>query len=368
MRKVRIATLIACIVLLIACGDDSSSAGDVYTYNINASLVVNEADHLLVMIPDSYPVDRCVSEGEALVWKTVIHQDKPDSLRYQFHGDSLFLSDVGSDGDASIFLGGHSGSVYGTWKYTFCRYNGQGGDIQCSEEDKRYFKYEIRFSEGRVNVKYDAYGKKFFKEQKSDDYMNTYFMYLLYNKLSNKISAKCESYMMFIDEIRSTNADSVQSAIQNCGVQVIEKTKNGGTFAIGGKTYTLTVNKDDLIFHMDEHDPYEETNINVDVSDGITICNAHFFRSNLVEGLCRAEYAEYMDSTTGLDGSGNEYSYARRILIENDREFDKCIGEIIVKGPEGSVEPLYKKSTKSGMGIEKFIDRNILKLLKYAKN
>ena len=364
MRTVQITALIAYIMLLIACGDDSSSAGDAYTYTVNFSLVVDEANHLLVLNPDSYPVDRCVSEGDALVWKTVVHRNKPDSLRYEFHEDSLYLYDIGSDGNASIFLGGHAGSIYGTWKYTFCKYNGQGGEVQCSEEDKRRFKYEINFSEGRVAANYEIYYDKILEEEKANDYMESYFMYWLYNRLSSKCSHK----RVYVGEISFSDVEAVQEAIQKCGVQVIEKTKNGGTFMIDEKTYTLMVNKDNMIFQTDEYEPYEEHDIDLEVSDGVTICKVHYVRSNLVREQCRVEYAKYMNLTTGLDDSGNEYSYAREIEIENEDEFNKCLEEIAAKGTVGSVDPLYKKSAKSGMGIEKNIDRNILKLLKYAKN
>lgn len=366
MRKVRIATLIACIVLLIACGDDSSSAGDVYTYNINASLVVNEADHLLVMIPDSYPVDRCVSEGDALVWKTVVHQAESDSFRYEFHGDSLFLYVIDDEEESSavILLGGSAGNIYGTWEYFFCRYDREKNEVSCTEKDKQYYEYELEFSENRVTANYEIYNDKILEVENSKDYMESYLMYGLYDKLSSKSSRK----RVYTSWISFADSEYVQRAIRDCGVQVIEKTKNGGKFIIGEKTYTLTVNKDDITIFKDEYELYEERNIDFEVSDGITVCKAHYFLSNPVKEKCRAEYAEYMRITNGLDGSGNEYNYAREIVIQNDEEFNKCLEGIAVGESDGSAAPLYKKSTKSRVGIEKFIDRNFLKLLKYAKN
>ena len=361
MRKSILAVFAASVFFVAACGDDSSSnAGD--TVSATATLVVDEANKILVMTPDMYYEDQCVVENESFVWKTVLQVMEPDSFRYEFHGDSLYLYEIdeGEEYSGHIYVGGTAGNLYDTWKYTACRYNDEDG-LYCSEKNRQYSDLKYKFSQGKVTATAVYHYDRYLDELKSQHYMDSYFMYQLYNKLSGR------SYdNVYIDEVIYSNPEVVQGAIESNEVQVIERTKSGGKFKIGEKTFSLTVNKVDGGYTISGPRLYEQQEIDLVVSDGATNCHAYYFRSRPEKSYCNMENAEYLKIENETDGNGNEYRYAYRFRKENESEFNECLRGIALERQDLTV--LYKKSAKSRNDIEKDIDRVIRKMLKYAEN
>ena len=361
MKRFILTAFAACSFLMTACGDDSSAdAGS--SISATASLVVDEANQILIMTPDKYYADQCVSNDDGLVWMSVLQQPEPDTFRYEFHGDSLYLYEIdkGREYSANIYAGGSAGNLYSTWKYTACRYNDEDG-LYCSEKKQQYYDIKYKFSPGKLSATAVYHFDRYLAELESQHYMDSYFMYQLYNKLTGRGYDN-----VYINEITYNNPEKVQEAIEYNGVQVLERTENGGKFMIGEKTFTLTVNKVDEKFVIKSPEAYEQEDIDLVVSDGVTNCQGYYFRSHPEESHCNLDYVDYLEPENEIDGNGNEYVYAYSIRMENGEEFNKCLRDISIV-PQ-SIDAFYKKVAKSRNNVEKDIDRAIRKMLKYAEN
>lgn len=361
MKKSIITVFAASAFLITACGDDSSSnAGS--TISATASLVVDETNKILVMTPDKYYADQCVVENESPVWKSVLQAPSSDTFRYEFHGDSLYLYEIDGDEEysANIYVGGSAGNLYGTWKYTACRYNDEDG-LYCSDKKRQYYDMEYRFSPGKVSASAVYHYDRYLAELNAQHYMDSYFMYQLYNKLTGRGYDN-----VYINEITYSEPEEVQEVAERNGVQVIERSKNGGKFVIGEKTFTLTVNKVDEKLIIKEPELYEQEEIDLVVSDGVTSCHGYYLRTRPEKSHCNMEYADYLKFEQETDGNGNEYMYAYRLRKDNESEFNECLRGISVVSQDMNV--LYKKAAKSRSNVEKDIDRTIRKMLKYAEN
>ena len=362
MKKLLFAALVAQTLLFTACSDDDSSDG--ISISASASLIIDEANQRLVMVPDVYSEDGCVLENEVPVWKSVEHQQEADSFKYEFRGDTLLLYEI-DDGyvyDARMLVGGTAGNLYATWRYTSCRYDEEEG-IRCSEKDAKYYELEFKFSEGRAIATAVYYYDKYLADRGKLSYMDSYFTFQLYRKLYNRLSDR-----MYIDYITYIDPEEVQEAIENYGVQVLEKDDNGGKFTIGGKTFTLRVNKVEESLVTTEYDGTEALEINIEVSDGVTTCGADYLRTMPQEGMCKVENMDYLKFETEVDGNGAEYRYAYRFRRENEVDFNNCLSEIAAGQQMENVTPLYKKAEKSKRNSESDTFRMYRKMLKYAKN
>lgn len=362
MKKLLFAALAAQALVFTACGDDSSSSGT--SMSDSASLIVDEARQMLVMTPDAYSEDGCVLESGAPVWKSTVHQHEPDSFKYEFHGDTLYLSEIEGEYvyDARLFVGGKAGNLYSTWTFTSCRYDEEEG-IRCSEEDARYYEMEYTFSAGRVTAKAEYHYDKYLAEKKKNSYMDSYFTYQLYKKLHNRFNDR-----VYIREITYNDPEEVQSAIDDYAVQVLEKNNNGGKFTMGGKTYTLKVNKVEERLVVTKHRGAEELEANIEVSDGTTTCVAEYLRTMLQKGQCNVENADYLQFETEVDGNGAEYQYGYGFTKNNEVDFNNCLFEIALPQQEEDVTPFYKKAEKSKRDSESDTFRMYREMLKYANN
>lgn len=363
MKKLLIAAFAAQALLFTACGDDSSSGG--ISMSMSGSITVDEANQLLVLIPDAYSEAGCVLEGETPVWKSVVHLQKPDSFKYEFRGDTLLLHEVDGEYvyDGRMFVGGKAGNLYASWRYTSCRYDEEDAETQCSEKDAKYYELVYKLSPGRVNAKAVYYYDKYLADEGTASYMDSYFMYQLYGKLSVAYGQD-----VYIDEITYNKPEIVQGAIVNYGVQVLERNDKGGKFTIGEKTYTVRVNKVEERLVTTEHDGTEEMEINIEVSDGVTTCVAEYFRLMPQRNLCKAENMDYLNFETEYDGNGLPYQYAYRFRMENENAFNSCLYDISAGKQLDGFTPLYKKAEEPRHDSESDTFRMYRKMLKYANN
>ena len=119
LNALAISAIATSMLLVSACGDDSSSnaSGGI---SRKASLYVDESQQLLVMTLDKLTEDMCVVEGDNLTWKSMDIYVKPDSLHYEFHGDTLLLFSIYQgkpENYAQMLTGGSAGNIYGTCKF-----------------------------------------------------------------------------------------------------------------------------------------------------------------------------------------------------------------------------------------------------------
>ena len=145
-------------MLFTACGDDTSSnagngssrpTGD-DVFSRTGTLYVNESEHILAIALENYETQMCVVEEDNYTWKTVHINNEPDSMMYDFRGDTLVLYDIyhgQPDTEyGELLVGGTAGSLYGTWTFTGCEYDKDDDETECYEKSLRYYHRSITFS------------------------------------------------------------------------------------------------------------------------------------------------------------------------------------------------------------------------------
>ena len=126
---------LAGILMFGACGDDSSSS----SAQSNQKFILDEKKQKFAII-----YDRCFIGDGRTRWDENVDTTW---FRYKFIGDSLIVikdrksvdcendddCDEGRD-EGDVYVGGHSGSIFGTWKTTsdYCNY--ENGKIWCQKD------------------------------------------------------------------------------------------------------------------------------------------------------------------------------------------------------------------------------------------
>ena len=217
--------------LLTACGDDTSSnagngssrpTGD-DVFSRAGTLYVNESEHILAIALENYETQMCVVEEDNYTWKTVHINNEPDSMMYEFRGDTLLLYDIYHglpDTDyGEMLVGGTAGSLYGTWTYTGCEYDKEEDETECHEKSLRYYHRSITFSKGKAEINYKVYFDRYVEDH--SDFMNSYFMSQLFNTLGGNYPE------IYLDEIWYMEASSVQATAQKIEDQVERHLRTG---------------------------------------------------------------------------------------------------------------------------------------------
>lgn len=224
-------------MLLTACGDDSSSnASDGFGrssgddgFSRTGTLYVDESNHILSIALENFETQMCVVEEDNYTWKTVHINNEPDSMMYEFRGDTLLLYDIYHglpDTDyGEMLVGGTAGSLYGTWTYTGCEYDKEEDETECHEKNLQYFLRTITFSKGKAEINYKVYFDRYVEDH--SDFMNSYFMSQLFNTLGGNYPE------IYLDEIWYMEASSVQATAQKIGAVFTSKTKSNATFELG---------------------------------------------------------------------------------------------------------------------------------------
>ena len=153
-------------------------------------------------------------------------------------------------------------------------------------------------------------------------------------------------------------------------MNITASTKRQQTFTIGDKTFTVDIKKVDLSM-----EGYQENrDISIDVTDGVTTCNATYIKKALNAELCKTENAALLDEDDyyhETDNNGNEYIYVDRIRMYNEDEFDMCLKGIAVQSTENDVDEsatvLYKKTSAHERGYEARFEKLLRKWAKYSK-
>lgn len=374
MKRYLITAAATAALMLAACGDDSSSsAGESSLYTRSGTLYVDEAQRLLVMTADETFIDQCVKEGESLVWKSMKEKVSSDSSIYDFLGDTLVVysfDDGEPDHYGDLFVGGTAGNIYGTWTALPCEYNGRTGEKECWYNP--YVNRKLKFSEGRVTVTIDYDYDAYLRDMDAQGYFRTYFVRQLYEVLNgaNYFDADPTDVLGIVD---AEDEEYRQRAIERNGVQILEESKTSQTFKIGEKTFTATVQKaESSITELG----YENAEVVIDVTDGVTTCNGYAVHKVMDESLCKVENLEHIIMGDDDDYEDVGYIYARRYRDNNNDEFETCLKSIAVVPPQSEdasytdYDALYKKvaSNRSNSAeAKKRAEKRLEKWMKYIE-
>ena len=363
-------------MLFTACGDDTSSnagngssrpTGD-DVFSRTGTLYVNESEHILAIALENYETQMCVVEEDNYTWKTVHINNEPDSMMYEFRGDTLLLYDIYHglpDTDyGEMLVGGTAGNLYGTWTFTGCEYDKEEDETECYEKNLQYFLRTITFSKGKAEINYKVYFDRYVEDH--GDFMNSYFMSQLFNTLGGNYPE------IYLDEIWYMEASSVQATAQKIGAVFTSKTKSNATFELGGKTYTVNVKHMDMSLNREGYFiANENKEIQVEVSDGITTCMGEYNTHYMNADYCKAEYKDNLRMDEWEDSNYGTFIAAEKYSSNNEDDFEQCITGIAYKKYDPLEGYTYstaaKALTKKGGSASDRESRREKSLRKWAK-
>ncbi len=363
-------------MLLTACGDDSSSnANDEFGrssgddgFSRTGTLYVNESNHILSIALENFETQMCVVEEDNFTWKTVHINDEPDSMMYDFRGDTLVLYDMyhgQPDTEyGEMLVGGTAGSLYGTWTFTGCEYDKDDDETECYEKSLRYYHRSITFSKGKAELNYKLYYDRYIEDH--SDFMNSYFMKQLIHTLSGNYPE------VYLYETWYMDSSSVQSAAEENGAVFTSKTKTNATFALGGKTYTVNVKHMDMSLNREGFFVANENKeLQMEVSDGITTCTGEYITHYMNADYCKAEYRDDLRMDEWEDSNYGTFIAAEKYSSNNEDDFEQCVAGIAYKqyNPlEGyTYSTAAKALTKKGGSASDRESRREKSLRKWAK-
>lgn len=363
-------------MLLTACGDDSSSnpndefgrsSGD-DGFSRTGTLYVNESNHILSIALENFETQMCVVEEDNFTWKTVHITDEPDSMMYDFRGDTLVLYDMyhgQPDTEyGELLVGGTAGNLYGTWTFTGCEYNKDDDETECYEKNLRYYHRSITFSKGKAEINYKLYYDRYIEDH--SDFMNSYFMKQLIRTLSGNYPE------VYLYETWYMDSSTVQSAAEEYGAVFTSKTKTNATFALGGKTYTVNVKHMDMSLNREGFFVANENKeLQMEVSDGITTCTGEYITHYMNADYCKAEYRDDLRMDEWEDSNYGTFIAAEKYSSNNEDDFEQCVAGIAYKqyNPlEGyTYSTAAKALTKKGGSASDRESRREKSLRKWAK-
>ena len=363
-------------MLLTACGDDSSSnANDEFGrssgddgFSRTGTLYVDESNHILSIALENFETQMCVVEEDNFTWKTVHINDEPDSMMYDFRGDTLVLYDMyhgQPDTEyGEMLVGGTAGSLYGTWTFTGCEYDKDDDETECYEKSLRYYHRSITFSKGKAELNYKLYYDRYIEDH--SDFMNSYFIKQLIRTLSGNYPE------VYLYETWYMDSSTVQSAAEEYGAVFTSKTKTNATFALGGKTYTVNVKHMDMSLNREGFFVANENKeIQVEVSDGITTCMGEYNTHYMNADYCKAEYKDNLRMDEWEDSNYGTFIAAEKYSSNNEDDFEQCVASIAYKQYDPLEGYTYstaaKALTKKGGSASDRESRREKSLRKWAK-
>lgn len=372
MKKALFASVAALPLFMAACSDDGGGTTGVNNGDIvmNGTLSVDEEMQRLTMVLEGLTMEMCVLDDKTINWRNVSSGPIYYSYAYQFHGDTLLLTDCteGCIKDAELYVGGKSGDVYGDWNYTGCLYDTKSDETVCDEALGSYLAGAYHFSPGKVsvNARVDTDG---FTEhvEKTANYMDSYFMYMLYLNLSG-ISVEPDLSGLFMD------AQSYVQDFREEMITVSEQTDMSQTFTMGGEPYTVKLNKVELLDNIEASvqgttaDIQGGYDVSVTVTHGEITCELTEMKKEVDKSLCKEENREFLDidydlleddyyddyddygEYYGMEGEEDyvEISYYTK---SNMDEFVDCLRDI-ASSPYGA---MYKKMARQNVDAKKRI-------------
>lgn len=282
MKKLKYILSCAGIMMLAACGDDSSSATSGEKY------ILDEANQKFALIYDRCYVSENTTRWDEYVDTTWFH--------YKFIGDTLVVIKDGNtaDGDddgyvrdeGDVYVGGHAGNIFGTWKTTkeYCYY--ENGKIRCYDEEEDKGVEETFFT---LNV------------SKSNLTMSWEL---------EKSYCPAEELEFKLEEVVLYDIDEADYSITRSGCNTVKFKVNGKSVTA---TATASISKDNVA-------TFEHT-----YSSGDKTCHYVFKKVHkllqIPESLCNADdMSKYMKKEPG---------YPHKYQVNNEDEFIPCLSEML---------------------------------------
>ena len=311
MKKKLIAAA-ASVFFIVACGDDSSSnaSNDSQTQPTETDTKtgryqVDESENLLIMIPDSTYRSECVAVGEDFVWER-LPLNGPDTLKYEFRGDSLALSAFRNGKKLPIeevFIGGKSGKFEGTWSQP---------------------SFSLTFSDGKLSQTTILDLSQ--ENDENPDFMNSFFMAKLYDAINEG------NLLTTAKTIFEKDSSSVQRAIEENKVNIKKNEKTSQVFEMKGKTFSIDIKNATETPIYDGFFFKTVSEIQIELSDGSTTCKLNYSEKLVDKDLCHGEKSEFLVTNvlknkrgeTMRDSEGNEIESATLYRDTGNDSFSEC--------------------------------------------
>lgn len=282
MKKLKYILSCAGIMMLAACGDDSSSATSGEKY------ILDEANQKFALI-----YDRCYVSGNTTRWDAYVDTTW---FHYKFIGDTLVVIKDGNtaDGDddgyvrdeGDVYVGGHAGNIFGTWKTTkeYCYY--ENGKIRCydDEEDKGVEEtfFTLNVSKSNLTMSWEL----------------------------EKSYCPAEDFEYELEDVLLYNLDEEDYSINRSDCNTVK-------FNVNGKSVTATVS----VYMGGDNVVTRE----ITYTSGNKTCQNVFKKVHkllqMPASLCNAnDMSKYM---------GKESGYPHKYKVDNDDEFYPCISDML---------------------------------------
>jgi hypothetical protein len=297
------------------------AAGD---FTRTGTYTVDEANNLLMVAIDDPMEKACVAEGENLVWKSIPFYTPIDTSKYEFRGDTLIVYDFddGMVGEGQMFVGGTPGKLDGTWRLTDCEVDEETRETECYEGETRYREITYTFSNGIISSTLKTHLDLYVADR--DDFTNSGLMAQIYNVLNGSDRG------IYPNTIFENDPSSVKAAIATYNITIVEQTKSHEVFEMNGKNYEVTIKKVAMTpttngLFMGNGD----LELQMEVSDGTSVCNLNHVVRNVDESLCKDEYAGNIRIDDDAEDSNDvQYSLAYRYEKTSYDEFEDCLGSL----------------------------------------
>ena len=268
---------LAGMLLLAACGDDSSSS----PATSRQEFIQDEDNQKFAII-----YDRCYVSESTTRW-----DENVDTVwfRYKFIGDTLvYTRDRVTRDEGEIMVGGHAGSLFGTWKSV---------------------KEDCYYEDGEIDCRDDEYAEEYYSD----------VIFTLDVSKSNLVMFwEMEDSYCPAEDLKYTLEDLFYVNLRRDDYPIVTNTDCSTVkFEINGKSVTATISA-----NIDRNNVYtkEET-----YTSGKKTCVSVFKKVHkmvqMPESLCNTDDMSYYMQK----GSG----YPREYEVDNDDEFYSCLSEMI---------------------------------------
>ena len=280
-KTIKYAIPLAGIMMFVACGDDSSSSPAAS----RGKFILDEDNQKFALIYDGCYISENTTrwdENVDTVW-----------FRYKFIGDTLvYIKDRYTRDEGDIMVGGHAGSIFGTWKSLKEDCDYEDGEIYCREEDEE------------------------------DEYYNSAIYTLDVSRNNIELSLEMEKSWCSAEDFKYEIEDMLYENLDDEEFSdVINTDCSTVKFEVNGKSVTATISesigRDNVYTRVDTY------------TSGKKTCQRVFKTVpkllQMAETLCNADnMSEYINKFKRNDYSG----YVLEYDSENEEEIDSCLSDM----------------------------------------
>ena len=273
---------LAGMLMFAACGDDSNSTSPAASGD---KFILDEDNQKFALIYDGCYISENTTrwdENVDTVW-----------FRYKFIGDTLvYIKDRYTRDEGDIMVGGHAGSIFGTWKSTKEDCDYEDGEIDCRDEDEE------------------------------DEYYNSAIYTLDVSRNNIELSLEMEKSWCYAEDFKYEIEDLLYENMDEEEFSDVTSTDcSTVNFEVNGKSVTATISesmgRDNIYTRVDTY------------TSGKKTCQRVFSMVprllQMPESLCNADdMSEYISKFKRKDYSGYVVEYDS----ENEEEIDSCLSDM----------------------------------------